>query len=690
MISRSSSATGRTVDHPSGWLKLLEELARGRWQWRLRWFELDRETCLLTYSMGAGDPPIGMVPLSVVSALRSGAVGSSAMAAAAAASGSMDDLTLVCNAELYRLRAPSADVAALWLDALRTVVAAAAPSGLPPPREDPAAERAGGSTLEAAAVTADDPHRFPDGAHAPSLLGQMLSPVALLPPTPTLPVTAAMRVGSPPGGALDDETGRPVAVSTAPRDYPVAYHGPVDRPTVASRAAHATPLSMVRSDRQASPHSPSAKGARREGAENRPSRGGTPRSASRPAAAIRSPSHADSPGRSVAAAGGQSDPTRSEPTRSDPTSRGIPTSPCGCRATDEGHNRTTPPSARSFKSEGGRGASTRHASPHVPLTHGGGFGDVPPSRPVAGSQTSPVAHRDRRPTHERYSYAPSLSDRTAQLVRGRRGVASGADRSTYDRLYREGLASRARRDGAASSRTLEALDLDRFDYAWNAGLEEAGSRADKVHAYSPSSRCHSAESRAHHASTFQPDRSRTANSRAARAVTRMGGGSSAASAPVWERLYELAARQQEELERRAAAAADERLDAEGVTFAPQISAKSRDLRRDGPIEHRLLAAWAEAMIEQEEAAARDADEVRGSRIARIARPHLPPASPASPAGHLPHLPHGKGATLARRALARLAHFPPPPFPPVPSPRPSPCPSPRPPPTRVGCAAPRRR
>eukprot|EP00900_Chrysochromulina_parva_P002441 jgi/Chrpa1/12198/Chrysochromulina_OHIO_Genome00004743-RA len=162
-----------------GWFKMLEELSRGRFQWRLRWLELRRANRLLVYSKAEGGEPVGMVPLSMVKAIRLGPAATPAVAMAAAASGSAHDLTLAVNGELLRLRATSPAIAALWLEELRSTVAAAT-NGVPPPLVDPTAEqRGGGNALEAAAVTAEDSQPFP--------ASESLAGIAPLPPPPPPP-----------------------------------------------------------------------------------------------------------------------------------------------------------------------------------------------------------------------------------------------------------------------------------------------------------------------------------------------------------------------------------------------------------------------------------------------------------------------------------------------------------------------
>ena len=135
----------------TGWLKLLEELSRGRWEWRLYYFSLQEQ--MLVFAQAPNGPPAGMVSLSVVSAVRCGPVNRSANPSS--------DLTVAFNDDdLLRMRAPDPVLAACWLAALRNGVARA--TGRAPPTSSPSeAAAAGASSIEAAALTADDPQAFP-------------------------------------------------------------------------------------------------------------------------------------------------------------------------------------------------------------------------------------------------------------------------------------------------------------------------------------------------------------------------------------------------------------------------------------------------------------------------------------------------------------------------------------------------
>ena len=237
-----------------------------------------------------------------------------------------------------------------------------------------------------------------------------------------------------------------------------------------------------------------------------------------------------------------------------------------------------------------------------------------------------AAQRDRRPTHERYSYAPSLGERTQRLADRYAG-----GRPVVERLYNEdevGTRSISNK-GAAAKRTVEALDLHSFDYAVEAGLEmdghrgqRAGVRAEPHRPSTSASKSKTYEDRvlASGEYTFAPRTGAAAagsgNSPAAAAG---GGGSPApvcgepglpasarsrrseANGPAWARLFAMG-NEKRAAEKRAeaqAAASQEQPDPQ-YSYKPQISSRAQQLRRSGFVEDRLLSGWAEKLVAFEE------------------------------------------------------------------------------------------
>ena len=94
-----------------------------------------------------------------------------------------------------------------------------------------------------------------------------------------------------------------------------------------------------------------------------------------------------------------------------------------------------------------------------------------------GEQPWPTApsNMDRRPSHARFPYTPTISNGARKLYRTRE--ADPRERvPASERLYRVGIQQMRK----AESRAGDALDLGSFDYAVAAGLEEDGVRGEKV------------------------------------------------------------------------------------------------------------------------------------------------------------------------------------------------------------------
>ncbi|KAL1520052.1 hypothetical protein AB1Y20_023527 [Prymnesium parvum] len=171
-IELAASVAPTGVIGARGWLKKLEGLARGRWAWRLCFFELQPSTRLLVYSASERAAPLGMMPLQLASRA----------AWARAQHADRLEIVLQLSDEEVRLRAATPEVAAAWLEVLKSAIAVCQAGVLPPPVELPSPQ----SGLEAAALTADDPAPFP---HEAACL-------------PTGPHAAAAADGSP-NDALD-------------------------------------------------------------------------------------------------------------------------------------------------------------------------------------------------------------------------------------------------------------------------------------------------------------------------------------------------------------------------------------------------------------------------------------------------------------------------------------------------------
>ena len=128
---------------------------------------VDAATGMLSYSPAEGSEPLGLVPLSVVTAIRIGpsSLDAQSSATAAVASKSAHDLTLAANGELFRWRSSSPQAAVQWLDALHATIAVTRVGQ--PPLVDAAVEHTAGRALEAASVIADDPLAFPADIDGP-------------------------------------------------------------------------------------------------------------------------------------------------------------------------------------------------------------------------------------------------------------------------------------------------------------------------------------------------------------------------------------------------------------------------------------------------------------------------------------------------------------------------------------------
>ena len=211
-----------------------------------------------------------------------------------------------------------------------------------------------------------------------------------------------------------------------------------------------------------------------------------------------------------------------------------------------------------------------------------------PPWPTAASGS---ARRDLRPTHDRFSYSPSLTNATRRISSGR------ASRPIVERLYDEGL-----QQHAARRRSLEALDLQSFDYAVRAGLEADGVRGAKEAERKAVSHVHEARMLADGNCTFTPHILRAEDETAAGLPAW-----DTAVGPVWDRLHLMAA-DRREVRARTEQVAQMREVARTGTFTPEISSRAKALAREGPVEDRLISDWAERLVAFEERMAEEREE----------------------------------------------------------------------------------
>lgn len=202
------------------------------------------------------------------------------------------------------------------------------------------------------------------------------------------------------------------------------------------------------------------------------------------------------------------------------------------------------------------------------------------------------SNSDLRPTHERYSYSPAVAAKSTRLVQKR---AAGQE-SASERLYRVGQERKLKREyrdrDAAARDGGERLDLDMFDYSLRAGLEREEAPREKRR-----------EEEVPDDAPFAP----RINARSAELVK--SSGRHGAETPAWEELHAKAAEWSEA--RRQAVEAAREAELEGLSFRPELNPKSLKLvdgKRDGYVEDRLVASWAEGLMLREEMAARAAEE----------------------------------------------------------------------------------
>ena len=538
--ARSRSITPpRNIYGPSaGWLKLLESLSRGRWAWKPLHFTI--QPPLLVYSSEVEGAPLGIVPLAVVTALRCGSTGGTA--------GSSSDLTIVFNADdMLRLRAPSPAHAQQWLQILREACAKASPTGATPPTSSPKDEEAaGGRGIEAAALTADDPTPFPAEAlvaPAPAPVRGMASPPSVASPPAT--TSNCNRYAAP-----------TVASSVSSPPQPTYQNPPPSIPRADSREApsctapsEATARSFLSSKRSES----SAKGSTCSFASN----------------ASSSSVHNIRPARRDDA----QYPWQKAEDLADPL-----------------HARDGPVSYVHRSRERARTPSPEHEARRSP-DYGGRFGAHPwPTAPVG---------RDRRPTHERYSYSPSINEVSKKIGKRQGNIT--------ERLYTQGSAKKDHR-----ARMMDALDLNSFDYALKAGLDEDGSRASKEYSHKAISRTHEENLLQDENYTFSPmllESSKKRNDAAAAlgVKTIPSEDLSGKNRIVWERLHGQAATHRTERQRLEEAAENEAIVKAG-SFAPELTQRAKELKREGFVEDRLIDAWARRLVAAEERAIMEREE----------------------------------------------------------------------------------
>ena len=518
---------------------------------------------------------VGMVPLSLLTALRCGS--------AVQAVGSSHDLTLCFEGEALRMRTPSAAAATGWLDALRAAATAASPTGQPPPRASFADE---GGSLEAAALTADDPQPFPTEKTFTSAFPHSgpSSPAACSAPQRhgnfNGSNVAKASLTSPPAipeqrKAAEAETPSP------PKEASEAHRDGRERFT------HESPFAVSVGGRS------SVSGS--VGVQNiRPAKRGDASQDVNPWAAqadLRTP---------LQDIGGPLSYTHYKP-----------------RASEAGEPEGSHSSRRSPDYGGKWGPSPWRTAPH---------------------------HRDRRPTHERFPYSPTLSEATQKLAEAQPRAAV----PVLDRLYndecigKQSISTKGAGAERAHSLAIEALDLHSFDYALRAGLEVDGERGEKI----PESW------RVSKSKTFEDRQLASGEYTFAPRLGGAGGGGGGAKAPpcgepglpssaasrradtggsIWERLHKMGM-EQREAERRAEEQAEARRQQPDTShpYKPQISQRAKALKREGYVEDRLITGWAEKLVAFEEKITAErlaqTERERGTSVGAAARPAGQPAA----------------------------------------------------------------
>lgn len=214
---------------------------------------------------------------------------------------------------------------------------------------------------------------------------------------------------------------------------------------------------------------------------------------------------------------------------------------------------------------------------------------------------------DRRPSHKRHSYAPELSRLSRSLTASR--VLEGDVVS--ERLYRQGVARQ--RDAAARTPT---LDTGQFDYESRAGISPAHRTDWMSHKKSTQAKRNTKEEFELSNATFTPDLS-----------AKSCGPARDASAPIWDRLHDLADQNKQSRVRKQLA--KEEQDLENLTLTPELSKRAEVMMRDGLVEDRLHADWMQTLEWRKEQAMRQEDD-EAARIREKAASMKMPSAVAPP------------------------------------------------------------
>ena len=121
----------------------------------------------------------------------------------------------------------------------------------------------------------------------------------------------------------------------------------------------------------------------------------------------------------------------------------------------------------------------------------------------------------------------------------------------------------------------------------------------------------------------------------------------AAAGPVWDRLH-LMANEQREKKSRTSQVAQYRAVAKSGSFTPQISQKAQTIKREGPVEDRLISGWAERLVAFEERVAEGRAEDLAKEALLLKNPKMSQVDIEAKSAQL-------HADAARQRAERLAH-----------------------------------